>query len=140
MAEVYSTARVVRFGECDPAGVVYYPVYFNWFHETMESWFETGLNLPYATFLREYGLPAVETSAQFRRPLIVGEEISVELRVEKLGNSSILLSFSIVSAEKKVKATGNVRCVCIQQTEDGFDFRSAPIPQSLRDSIEPYLI
>jgi 4-hydroxybenzoyl-CoA thioesterase len=140
MAEIYSTSRIVRFGECDPAGVVYYPVYFNWFHETMESWFEEGLGFPYAEFLLHYGFPAVETSAQFRKPVVVGERIDIELRVEEMGNSSILLVFSIISTENKITATGKVRCVCIQQTKEGFEFQSTPIPHSLRDSILAYLI
>ena len=47
--------RTVRFGECDPAGVVYYPIFFNWFHECMEVWFEEALQTPYAEVIQNIG-------------------------------------------------------------------------------------
>ena len=44
-------SRIVRFGECDPAGVAYYPEFFNWFHQAMEACFEDYLGVPYAEMI-----------------------------------------------------------------------------------------
>ena len=57
--------RTVRFGECDPAGVVYYPIFFNWFHECMEVWFEEALQVPYAEVIQNIGFPAKSCEANF---------------------------------------------------------------------------
>ena len=36
----YSRPMRVRFGHADPAKIVYYPRFFEWFHDAMESMFE----------------------------------------------------------------------------------------------------
>ena len=82
----YRNARVVRFGECDPAGVVYYPIFFQWFHDAMEDWFAHRLGVPYAEVLKELGFPAARTEADFVRPCRLGDAITVSVEVEKLGS------------------------------------------------------
>jgi len=132
--------RTVRFGECDPAGVVYYPVFFNWFHETMEAWFEAELQLSYAEAIERFGFPAVETSAQFRRPISMGEKIDIQLRVEKMGRSSVLLGFTIFDKQQELKASGQVRCVCIQVDQEGFQFSAMEIPDFLREEMKRFTV
>ena len=136
----FHCTRTVRFGECDPAGVVYYPVFFNWFHETMEAWFEKELKLPYATALQKFGFPAVSTSAQFRRPIAMGEEITIQLSVRKIGRSSVLLNFDIYDVGQELKANGQVRCVCIGVDSAGFQFSSLEIPDHLRNEMNRFLV
>ena len=82
-------SRIVRFGECDPAGVAYYPEFFNWFHQAMEACFEDHLGVSYAEIIKTTGFPAVQTSAEFRMPLAIGSSIDVEVGIERLGRSSI---------------------------------------------------
>jgi 4-hydroxybenzoyl-CoA thioesterase len=139
-SEIFNHQRTVRFGECDPAGVVYYPVFFNWFHEAMEAWFEDGLDIAYAQVLQEYGFPAAETSAQFQRPITLGEKITVQLLVSKMGRTSFSLQFTIVNAKQDIKAKGHVRCVCISVAGGLFQFSSAEIPTFLRQEISRFLL
>ena len=138
MAEVFRHHRTVRFGECDPAGVVYYPVFFNWFHEAMEAWFEMELQVPYAAALKRFGFPAAETSATFRKPISMGERIQVELSVERLGRSSVVLNLEVCDEKKEIRATGSVRCVCISVEEGAFQFTSVEIPSNLRREMERF--
>ena len=129
--------RVVRFGECDPAGVVYYPVFFHWFHEAMEHWFETVVGVPYATVLQQTGFPAVRTEADFKQPCRLGERLDVRVAVERLGARSLSLAFTIAGTEDGViRATGRTVCVCIQSEGDGFAFSSSEIPTELRAKIQ----
>ena len=62
---IFTVERTVRFGECDPAGVLYYPVYFNWVHETMEIWFEEALHVPYRDALQTHGFPSKTATFQY---------------------------------------------------------------------------
>jgi 4-hydroxybenzoyl-CoA thioesterase len=129
--------RVVRFGECDPAGVVYYPVFFHWFHEAMEHWFETAVGVPYAEVLQQTGFPAVRTEADFKQPCRLGERLHVRVAVERMGGRSLSLGFTIAGAEDgAIRATGKTICVCIPSAGDGFAFSSAAIPPDLRAKIQ----
>ena len=140
MGRVFQHRRTVRFGECDPAGVVYYPVFFNWFHEAMEAWFEEGLGTPYAEATRSVGFPARSTEAGFHSPCRMGERLTVLLSLSRLGRSSMRLELRIEGDDGGLRATGSVSCVCIGVEPDGFRFKSQAIPETLRERMEPFLV
>ena len=137
---VFSTERTVRFGECDPAGVVYYPVYFNWFHQTMEAWFEEAIGIPYADMIKTYGFPTVETSASYRAPVLMGETVHIQLSIERLGASSIRFRMIVLGQEQKVRTLGMVQTVCISVQDGKFQFRASDLPAELREKMEAYLL
>ena len=137
--DIFIHHRTVRFGECDPAGVVYYPVFFNWFHEAMEAWFEQELGISYAEVLETCGFPAADISSQFRKPVQMGEEIMLHLLVEHLGRSSLALRINVCDLQGMQRATALVRCVCIGQSEDGFQFRPMEIPAALRTEMQRFV-
>ena len=136
--DIFITQRIVRFGECDPAGVVYYPVFFNWFHELMEEWFERALDISYAKCIQEQGFPAKETKAEFFRPCAVGEEIELRMSLGHLSSRSFRMDIEVWGKEKK-KAFGHVVCVCIGVSADGFRFSPTEIPLMLREKMEKFV-
>ncbi len=140
MSNLHRHPHTVRFGECDPAGIVYFPVFFDWFHQAMESWFDNALGLPYAELLKRYGFPAVKTGATFRRPCAMGAPIVVELRVERLGSSSFILGYRVVGEDGVLRATGQTTCAMIGNVPGTDDhFRAVRIPQDLRDRIQRFM-
>lgn len=104
----------VRFGACDPVGIVYFPRYFDWFHQAMEAWFGDALGLPYHQVLQRHGFPAVHTEADYQRPCAFGERVVVELRVGRIGGSSVRLDYRVVgpAGDGDVRATGHTVVVC----------------------------
>ena len=131
--------RIVRFGECDPAGVAYYPEFFNWFHQAMEACFEEYLGVPYAQMIETIGFPAVQTSAEFRKPVPVGATLDVEVCIERLGRSSIEWRFNIWRSNT-IAAVGRVKTVCISVTEGEFEFVSTPVPSELIPKLKTLVI
>ena len=97
---VHTLALDVRFGDCDPAGIVYFPRFFDFFHQAMESWFPAHLGFGYEEFVRDrkLGFPAVHTEADFKRPCRFGERIEIRQRVTKIGRSSISFAYEIHGA------------------------------------------
>ena len=137
--DVFVHRRTVRFGECDPAGVVYYPVFFHWFHETMEAWFEEALGVSYDEVLKTCGFPAADISSQFRKPIQMGEKIELHLCIEHLGRSSLALRINVCDLDGGQRATALVRCVCIGQSKDGFQFRPMEIASPLRAEMQRFV-
>ena len=140
--------RTVRFGECDPAGVVYYPVFFNWFHECMEAWFEEALQAPYSEVIQNIGFPAKSCEANFLRPIPVGSSITLALSLSEIRKKGFCLIFDIyqnhlpqnVKFEQLSKlAVGKVICVGIGVKEGEFQFRPIDIPTELQQRMNPYL-
>ena len=141
MPGVHNHHHTVRFGECDPAGVVYFPVFFDWFHQAMESWFEEALQRPYADVLQTLGFPAVHTEADFRAPCRIGEVLRIALSVGDLRSKSLRLEYRVYGADDTLRATGATVCAVIApQPGEGFAFKAVRIPPSLRSTIEQFMM
>ena len=85
--------KFIRFQHCDPAGIVFYPHYFVLFHELVEDWFNEGIGESYAQFVKHHGmgLPMAKVECEFLAPNSIGDMLSLDLRVKRIGNSSITL-------------------------------------------------
>ena len=118
MAEVFRRTRVVRFGQCDPAGIVYYPRYTELGHELVEEWFREGLGVDFHTLHEEWGqgFPTASLELDFLRPTRYGETRDCALWVTRLGESSLMLALEFACA-------GEVR-VRIRQRLVNVDYRT----------------
>jgi 4-hydroxybenzoyl-CoA thioesterase len=146
---VHVLALAVRFGDCDPAGIVYFPRYFDFFHQAMETWFPAELGLGYDTFVREHklGIPSVHSEADFAAPSRFGETIEVHLRVTKLGRSSIEFAYEVYGPDPDLvgpgpqvrRVTGRSVCVVMDLDPSSPDSNKAvAIPAQLRARIESF--
>lgn len=94
---VFEREELVRFGHCDPAGIVFYPRYFEILNALIEDWFTQGLGIDYAQLLgpRRVGMPTVHLTTNFRRVSRMGDVLSLRvLRIKKLGRTSLVLDIS----------------------------------------------
>ena len=134
----------VGWGQCDPAGIVYFPRFFEMFHDAMESWFGRDLQMPYDEVIlgRKLGFPAVHTQADFERPTRFGETIAVELRVAHVGRSSIRFAYVVRDADdaEAVRVRGETVCV-VMDLDPGRPThrRAVPLPDDLRARIEAFV-
>jgi 4-hydroxybenzoyl-CoA thioesterase len=132
----------VRWGDCDPAGLVYFPRFFERFHDAMERWFHDALDHPYDALImgRRLGLPTVHTEADFRMPCRFGEALRVELRVLRLGRSSIELGYRVVAdGEAEPRLTGRTVCALMDlDPTRPTHARAVPWPEDLRARIEAF--
>ncbi len=133
----------LRFGDCDPAGLVYFPRFFDFFHQAMESWFGEELGKPYDQVIlqEKIGFPAVHTEADFRQPSRFGEILEVELRVLRVGKSSIDLEYRVKArGESELRVQGKTTVVCMDLDEAHEGFRSSmALPEFLRAAIQAFM-
>ena len=81
----------MRFSNCDPAGILYFPHVFDFVNATVEDWFASDLGLPFdAMHLQHrWGNPVVRTCCEFVRPCRFGEELALDLEPVAVGRSSL---------------------------------------------------
>jgi len=87
------TARI-EWGDCDPAGIVFYPRYFEMFDHSTVLLIEKALGMRKLDLYERYGFaghPAVETQARFHLPTRFGDDVEIESEITKLGRSSFSL-------------------------------------------------
>ena len=74
----------VRFSHCDPAGIVYFPHYFDMFNGLIEDWYTQELGYDYADLIMgsQYGFPFVHIECDFKVPSRMGDIINLTLLVD----------------------------------------------------------
>jgi 4-hydroxybenzoyl-CoA thioesterase len=90
---MFTNRRNVRieWGDCDPAGIVFYPRYFAMFNHSTELAVETALGLSKpALFAREDfdGIPVIETRGRFLIPTRFGDDVVIETTITQVRRSS----------------------------------------------------
>ncbi|GAB2825284.1 acyl-CoA thioesterase [Comamonas piscis] len=102
---VFRVATRIRFAQCDPAGIVFYPQYLLLFQSLVEDWFNEALHYPYAQMLgpERTGLPIVHLACDFRAIARMGDSVQLELAVQRLGSRSLNLALRCVGDDGAVR-------------------------------------
>jgi 4-hydroxybenzoyl-CoA thioesterase len=80
----------VQWGDCDPAGIVFYPRYFEWFDACTILLFEKATGMTKIEMLAKYGgagLALLEARAEFKVASHYGEDIEIETQVTEFRRS-----------------------------------------------------
>jgi 4-hydroxybenzoyl-CoA thioesterase len=126
---------LVRFSHCDPAGIVFYPQYFIMFNGLVEDWFNQGLGVNYARYITEHrlGFPIVKLECDFVAPSKIGEVITLGLRLERLGRSSLEIAVDCRHAQED-----RLRAKFVLVAMDLDRQRARPVPDDLRGLMEAF--
>lgn len=121
---------LVRFGDCDPAGIVFYPRYFEMFNNLVEDWHREALQFSFTEIVttRSWGLPTVHLEADFVAPTRFGEVLSASLSVREIGATSVSLDILLQAPDGADRVRGKVVLVWIDRRVT----RSIPIPDEVR--------
>jgi 4-hydroxybenzoyl-CoA thioesterase len=134
----FRTAVTLRFGDIDLAGVLYYPRFLHYVHVAMEEFFALELGRSYAAVVVEdrFGLPAVHLETDFRRPLRYGDRVEIEVRVTRVGRTSVAWRYVFLRNGEAAPAA-EVRVVTAGIDLDTFTARR--LPDWLRDRLVPLI-
>ncbi len=121
----------IEWGDCDPAGIIFYPRYFEIFDASTALVFEKALGMTKLQMLKNLefsGFPLVRTHARFLRPTRFGDDVVVESTIS-YGRSSFKVEHRL-----SLNGTTCVECsetrVWVLRDANG-RFRSHPVPQAV---------
>lgn len=126
----------MRFGDADPAGIVYYPRFFEWFHDAFEQLFEAATGRPYAEILGQdrVGFPAVQVATEYRAPARFGERVELEVFLSRLSARSAVFEYR-VKREGQLLATASIKVAVMHLDR----FESAEFPLAIHASLSAYV-
>ena len=136
-AESFQYRHHVRWGECDPAGIVYAPNILGYALQAVEAWFEEAVGESWSAVIAGRGLatPWAHVDLDFVKPMRPGDRITVGLVLDTLGTSS--LGFTAVGVDRDGAQLFRARLVsCFVRQATG---RPAPIPEDLRHRMARWL-
>ncbi|MBP6738144.1 MAG: acyl-CoA thioesterase [Rhodobacteraceae bacterium] len=123
----YQRLTQIEFNHCDPAGIVFYPRYFEMVNSVVENFFADVVGRSFAQMHlgQGNGVPTVRIEAEFVAPSRLGEKVLFTLEIVKLGGASAEFAIrAALGAEERMRLR-----LTLVWIEAG---RAAPWPQEMR--------
>lgn len=121
----------VQWGDCDPAGIVFYPRYFEWFDASTILLFEKATGMTKIKMLEKYdcaGLALLEARAVFKVASHYGEDIDIETQVTEFRRSSFFLRHKVTKAGVLALEGYETRLWTVRDPKNNNRLRSGAIP------------
>lgn len=127
----------VEWGDCDPAGIVFYPRYLEFFDANTAYLLEhAGLSMD--RLRTEYGiagLPLVDVQAKFLLPSRTGERITIESEVAKCSRARVTVDHRLFRGDE-LAVQGRESRVWAAASETGTSgLRICAVPQEVVDRL-----
>lgn len=137
-SKLYTKEHRIRFSECDPAGIVFYPQYFVMFNNLMEQWIDTMLPDGFNGLIthRKVGMPTVHLEADFRSISQMGDDVVLNLGVKKIGSRSLELQLQCVGKDGVLRM--EVKQIIV--TTSLITHHAIAVPEFLRTPMQDYLL
>ncbi|MCB1385882.1 MAG: acyl-CoA thioesterase [Nitratireductor sp.] len=131
---IYRRTVPVEFNHCDPAGIVFYPRYFEMTNSVVENFFAEVLNYPFSRIhLQEKsGLPTVHIEIDFRAPSRLGDRLDFTLEIVRVGQSSVHL---VLQAGSGGQERLRMQSVLVWVSPAG---KAAPWPAEIQEKMKAF--
>jgi len=128
-----SNTRMVRieWGDCDPAGIIYYPNYFAIFDASTAMLFEVALGMTKLAMFKRLefaGWPLVRTQARFIKPTRFGDDVTVESKIT-FGRSSFDIEHKLSLKGELCAECSEKRVWTVRDAQGAL--KSHPVPQAV---------
>jgi 4-hydroxybenzoyl-CoA thioesterase len=133
---MFTSTRTTRieWGDCDPAGIIFYARYFEIFDTSTTVLLERALGMKKIEYLKAYdflGHPLVETRAKFRLPTRFGDEVKIETAVTACGRSSFKIEHRLTHGGALAVEGSETRVWVVRDPGDPKHMKSQPIPAEI---------
>jgi 4-hydroxybenzoyl-CoA thioesterase len=128
----------IEWGDCDPAGIVYFPRYFEYFDACTNALFErAGFFKP--IMLKSYGIagiPVVDMKTRFMAPSRFGEDVVVESTITKWGTSSFVVQHRLMKGDVLAVECFETRVWVAHRANDPEKLEARAIPDEIKEKFD----
>lgn len=126
--------RKINFYDCDPAGILFYANLFKISHSVYEEMIAGfKLNDNYWSNSK-YVVPIIKTDGAFLKPLAAGENVSINLSVTLLKESSFELTYDWIDRSGELAATARTVHVFVDKKK----WKKIPLPAEIQKGLESH--
>lgn len=130
----YQRVIPIEFNHCDPAGIVFYPRYFEMTNSVVENFFADVLHYSFARMTEERrGVPTVRVDTNFRASSRLGEKLTFTLVIAQIGTSSVRFEL-VAEGSGTRRLTADLTLVWVNP-----EGRPEPWPDALRDPMRAFM-
>ena len=132
--KVFKHSLRVRYSECDPQGVVFNANYVAYFDVILTELWREALGRYQDMVDSGTDMVVAEVNVRFLGPARFDDEVDFEARLTRLGDTSMSTRID-ATANREPVVRGEIRHVFIDPATKA----KTPMPQNIRDALEPYL-
>jgi YbgC/YbaW family acyl-CoA thioester hydrolase len=96
----------VQWGDCDPAGIIFYPTYFRWMDAATWAFMESVGYGAKRMRAENLAMPLVAANCDFLAPAEHGDRCEVRSRITRFGGKSFVVAHEIVRSDGTSLAKG----------------------------------
>ena len=125
----------VEWGDCDPAGIVYFPRYFEIFDACTVALFERAgfRKRPMLQSFGTAGIPLVDIKSRFMIPSHFGDDVTVESSITKWGTSSFVVRHQLRKDGALAVECFETRVWVARASDNPDRFEPRPIPAEVKE-------
>jgi len=128
----------IEWGDCDPAGIVFFPRYFAMFDASTAHLFAAALGYDKFALRKRFGIvgfPIVDTSAKFIIPSRYGETVTIESSISRFGRSSFGVAHRLLRGTDLAIDASETRVWAAADPNDPDRIRGVPIPAEVIEAL-----
>lgn len=133
--KAHAYAVNVQFGDCDPAGIVFFPNFSRWMDEASLAFFMAHGVPPWRELVKTRGIigtPLLEINTRFFRPATYGETIHVHTTVEEWAAKTFRHRHVVKRGDTVLCEGTEVRAFCIRDPENPDRIKAIPVPEDIK--------
>ena len=123
----------VQWGDCDPAGIIFYPTYFRWMDAATWGLMDSVGYDPRRMRTEHLSMPLVSADCQFLFPAAHGDRCEVRSRIARFGGKSFAVAHDVVRSDGTALAKGTETRVWARYKDGpGSRIQSETIPEAIK--------
>jgi 4-hydroxybenzoyl-CoA thioesterase len=135
MSRVHIHRVMVQFGDCDPAGIVFFPNFSRWMDESSLGFFMACGVPPWRELVKTRGIvgtPLLEIHTRFLKSATYGQAIEVRTSVEDWGAKVFRHRHQIFRGDELLCDGTELRVFVVRDPQDPERIRAITVPGDIR--------
>lgn len=125
----------IQFGDCDPAGIVFFPNFLKWMDCSSLAFFMACGVPPWRELVKTRGIvgtPLLEIHTQFKKSATYGERIQVHTTVESWAAKTFTHRHRVMRGDTLLCEGTEVRAFVQKHPDDPNRLQAIPVPEDIK--------
>jgi len=125
----------VMFGDCDPAGIVFFPNFSKWMDAASLNFFVRCGVPPWRELQKTTGIigtPLLEIHTKFMKPATYGERLQVHTCVAEWREKVFIHRHRVMRGDDLLCEGTETRAFCVHHPDDPGRIKAIPVPADIR--------
>lgn len=129
---MFTYKTTIKLHETDAAGLLFFSQQFKLIHDAYEELLDSrGIGFPVMLREKSYFLPIVHAESDYKKPLFVGDRLTIEVIVSHIGETSFSFSYRLLKNSKILVGTAKTVHVTISKKTG----KKIPLPKEMRKAL-----